>query len=102
MRQDGLGKFFGRELGALYVHMPVYQTGYEVFPRRVDLRLARILSDADDSVADNGDVPLFDLLREYVDDLRPFDDEIGLLPPRGGVDFPFHFLFVVHNLVFLS
>ena len=71
-RQDQLGKFLGRKLGAFDVNVRVDESRNGDLARNVVFRFPFIFAEADDLAALYGDVRPDDLAREHVDEASVF------------------------------
>ena len=91
MRNGKARKFFGREHGALHVHMRIDESGNEDLPARVVFRLCRIpAADADDDAVLHRDVALFKLSRKYIENAAASDDKVAFRALHGAVNQLFH------------
>ena len=84
-------KGFGGEQGTLHMDMGVHQPGEDDKPAAVVDFLPLVpLAEGGDRAPFDGDLRLFYISREYIEDARALDDKVALFALHGAVDELFH------------
>ena len=87
VRNGKAGELFGREHGTFHMNVRVQKPGQKDHARSVVLPLARVpRSDADDDALFYGDLALFCLPREHVEDTGVPNDEVAFCTLHRAVD----------------
>ena len=77
VQQQDFGEFARRQHGAFQVYVGIHEARRHILAVHIDFPPAFILPDTDDAAAPDGDIGRLPGLREYVEDLSPFQDQVG-------------------------
>ena len=77
VQKQDLGEFPRCQHGAFQVHVGIHEARRHILAAHIDFPFPVILPDADDAAAPDGDIGRLPGLCKYIEDLSPFQDQVG-------------------------